>query len=233
MGKERDVNRTRNKLVAAALKEFAAKGLAGARTRSIARSAGVNERMIFYCFGSKEGLYRAVLREELAARTSLIELNPEDDFTASLVKGFRENCVHNDLVRIWQWEALDSRKGKLVAENERRSLARAQVSRLRRTKARGALPPEADEEMLLLASAALRIFPLALPQAARLIAGMEPLDPRFRRRWTACLEWIGGRLQARVTAGPSGRTVGRGKAEVSAAESKAQVSGFPKEALPS
>ena len=48
--------------------------------------------------------------------------------------------------------------------------------------------------MLLLVSAALRTFPLALPQVISLVTGMDPLDPEFRRKWTACLEWIGQRL---------------------------------------
>ena len=61
MRQQRDLNRTRERIMAAALKEFAANGFAGARTDAIARRAHVNERMIFYCFESKEGLYRAVL----------------------------------------------------------------------------------------------------------------------------------------------------------------------------
>ena len=57
-------------------------------------------------------------------------------------------------------------------------------------------PADADEEMLLLVSSALRAFPLILPQVVSLVTGMDPLDPEFRRKWTACLEWIGRRLFA-------------------------------------
>ena len=53
MARQRDLNRTRERIMAAAQKEFAASGLAGARTDAIACRARVNERMIFYCFGSK------------------------------------------------------------------------------------------------------------------------------------------------------------------------------------
>ena len=66
MGNDRDLNRTRRQLMKAALTEFAAKGFAGARTDAIARRAGVDERMIYYCFETKEGLYREVLRNKLA-----------------------------------------------------------------------------------------------------------------------------------------------------------------------
>jgi TetR/AcrR family transcriptional regulator len=44
-----------------ALEEFASSGYAGARTATIARRAGVNKQLIFHYFGSKAGLYRAVL----------------------------------------------------------------------------------------------------------------------------------------------------------------------------
>src|SRR5246127_2994486 len=86
MPQQRDLNRTRERIMAAAQKEFAASGFAGARTDAIARRAHVNERMIFYCFESKEGLYRALLAQKLAEKAALIE--PDEDFTAGLIKGF-------------------------------------------------------------------------------------------------------------------------------------------------
>jgi TetR/AcrR family transcriptional regulator len=193
---QRDLNRTRERIMAAAQKEFAAHGFAGARTDAIACRARVNERMIFYCFDSKEGLYRAVLAQKLSAKTAIMESTPDEDFTSSLVKGFAESCDDVDSLRMWQWEALDRSNRKLVAEEERRTYLQAEVARWRRAKAGGTLPPDADEEMLLLASVALRAFPLAMPQASSLITGMDPLDPEFRRRWSACLEWVGRRLFA-------------------------------------
>jgi TetR/AcrR family transcriptional regulator len=196
MSQQRDLNRTRERIMAAAQKEFAARGFAGARTDAIANRAHVNERMIFYCFDSKEGLYRAVLEQKLSAKTALIESTPDEDFTTSLVKGFGECCDNVDALRMWQWEALDSSNRKLVAEDERRAYFQAEVNRWRRAKANGLLPPDADEEMLLLVSSALRTFPLVLPQITSLVTGMDPLDPAFRRKWTACLECIGQRLFA-------------------------------------
>lgn len=54
---------TRQRILDAALKEFAHHGLAGARVDRIARSAGVNKAMIYYHFSSKENLYRETLGE--------------------------------------------------------------------------------------------------------------------------------------------------------------------------
>lgn len=46
-----------------ATREFAAKGLTGARVDEIAERMQTSKRMIYYHFGSKEGLYRAVLAD--------------------------------------------------------------------------------------------------------------------------------------------------------------------------
>ena len=67
----RDLNRTREKILAAALAEFSARGFAGARVDAIARRARVNKRMLYYCFGAKQDLYREVLRRKLAERSRM------------------------------------------------------------------------------------------------------------------------------------------------------------------
>jgi AcrR family transcriptional regulator len=60
-GTSRDPERTQSAILAAATKEFTAKGLGGARVDEIARRARVNKRMIYHYFGDKEGLYLASL----------------------------------------------------------------------------------------------------------------------------------------------------------------------------
>jgi TetR/AcrR family transcriptional regulator len=52
---------TRAAILHAAMHEFAEVGLAGARTGSIARAAGVNKALIHYYFKDKETLYTAAL----------------------------------------------------------------------------------------------------------------------------------------------------------------------------
>lgn len=59
----RDADATKQRILAAALAEFADKGLAGARIDVIAEVARSNKRMIYYYFDSKERLYVAVLEE--------------------------------------------------------------------------------------------------------------------------------------------------------------------------
>ncbi len=58
---------TRARILDAALREFAAHGLAGARTERIAEAAGVNKALLYYYFEGKEKLYIAAL-EAMAER---------------------------------------------------------------------------------------------------------------------------------------------------------------------
>ena len=58
-----DPDRTMADILAVALREFSDKGLAGARIDEIAAATRTSKRMIYYYFGSKEGLYVAVLED--------------------------------------------------------------------------------------------------------------------------------------------------------------------------
>ena len=58
-----DPARTMAEILAVATQEFAAKGLDGARIDEIAAATRTSKRMIYYYFGSKDGLYLAVLEE--------------------------------------------------------------------------------------------------------------------------------------------------------------------------
>jgi AcrR family transcriptional regulator len=53
---------SREKIVSVALREFSSKGLSGARVDRIARLAKTSKNMIYYHFGSKEGLYKEVMK---------------------------------------------------------------------------------------------------------------------------------------------------------------------------
>jgi AcrR family transcriptional regulator len=65
-GRPRAPQRTRESILAAATREFAARGLGGARVDAIARLAGANKRMLYHYFGDKEGLFLAVMERTYA-----------------------------------------------------------------------------------------------------------------------------------------------------------------------
>lgn len=60
-GRQRDAERTRAEILDTATAEFARAGFAGARVDVIAASTRTTKRMLYYYFGSKQGLYLAVL----------------------------------------------------------------------------------------------------------------------------------------------------------------------------
>jgi TetR/AcrR family transcriptional regulator len=56
-------DQTRKSILDAAIREFSAHGLSGARTEAIAESAGANKALLYYYFKSKSGLYAAAIEE--------------------------------------------------------------------------------------------------------------------------------------------------------------------------
>jgi len=197
MGKVRDLSRSRERILNAALQEFAARGFSGARTRAIGRRAAINEQMIFHCFGSKEGLYREVLHREMGRISTLLESREGADFASNLAFGYQAICAdpaQRGQLRMWQWEALEGKVSNLMAERERRAFLQAEVAQLRRAQLRGELPQDLSVEMILLATIGLRVAPVVLPQLARLITGLEEEDPKFRRKWSKFLKMLGERI---------------------------------------
>ena len=74
-----DPERTTADIIEIATREFAEKGLAGARIDVIAEATRTSKRMIYYYFGSKEALYRAVLEQSYSRiRTIEAQLHLED-----------------------------------------------------------------------------------------------------------------------------------------------------------
>lgn len=61
---------TRQLILDASAEEFARSGVDGARMQAIVKRAGVNERMVYHHFGSKQGLYEAVLADQRASIVS-------------------------------------------------------------------------------------------------------------------------------------------------------------------
>lgn len=74
----RDPEGTRRHILEAATEQFTRLGLAGARVDAIATAARTNERMLYYYFTSKEGLYVAVLEAmyaQVAEREGSLDLS--------------------------------------------------------------------------------------------------------------------------------------------------------------
>jgi len=60
---QRNPDRTRRRLLQAAIRLFAARGYHGVAVDQIVAAARVNKRMVYHYFGSKEAIYQAALHE--------------------------------------------------------------------------------------------------------------------------------------------------------------------------
>src|SRR5262245_60006378 len=64
---------SREKILTAAIEEFAARGFDGAKVDRIAHSAGVNKAMLYYHFRSKAALFLDILRTQFGAVADAVE----------------------------------------------------------------------------------------------------------------------------------------------------------------
>src|ERR1039458_4441407 len=141
----RNPKRSRERILAAALKEFAAKGFAGARVDSIARRAAINKRMLYHYFGNKVNLFREVLRLKMAKRQAWAETLSGDP-AESLTFWFEAACKDADWVRLLEWEALQSSEGKVIDEKQRLAAVARALKRIRQRQARGQKSSARSEE---------------------------------------------------------------------------------------
>jgi AcrR family transcriptional regulator len=109
----RDATATRARLLAAAVEEFAEHGLAGARVDRLAERAATNKQLIYAYFGSKDGLFDAVLA---AGVGQLVDLVPFDarDLPGYCQRLFDFTQAHPELVRLARWSTLE-RPGVLAS----------------------------------------------------------------------------------------------------------------------
>jgi AcrR family transcriptional regulator len=177
--------RTRERILAAALREFSDKGFAGARVDRIARRARVNKRMLYHYFGNKESLFREILARKVRERAQWAVTAP-DDTAESLVFWFDTACRDRDWVRLMEWEALGRAEGGMNGDAERRAAFRKGVAQVRERQGRGLLRADVDPGISFSPwSPSPRSPPLSRssrsssPGSVRPIARSPPGIPRF------------------------------------------------------
>ena len=191
----RNPEATRRRILSAALAEFASKGISGARVDRIATRSKTNKRMLYHYFGSKDGLYRAVLKQRLSDRKP-VAVEPGDEPTR-LVSIFDRLITSGDFLRLQMWEALErGPRGRIENEGERRATMAARVQAIRESQAAGRTAGDLDAELLVIAELALAAYPSAFPQIVRLVTGSGPDSPEFRARYRAFLQTLGDKLRA-------------------------------------
>jgi AcrR family transcriptional regulator len=101
-----DPARTMAEILAVATHEFADKGLTGARIDAIAAATRTSKRMIYYYFGSKDGLYLAVLEEAyrrmraIESDLRLDDLPPMDALQKLVAFTYDHHRDNEDFIRL-------------------------------------------------------------------------------------------------------------------------------------
>lgn len=97
---------TKENILEVATAEFVEAGLSGARVDSIAERTKTSKRMLYYYFGSKEGLYLAVLERAYAkiraleSRLQLESLAPEEAMRSLIFNTFDHDDANPDFVQL-------------------------------------------------------------------------------------------------------------------------------------
>ena len=105
---------TASRILAAAEQHFAAEGMAGARTEEIAAAAHANKAMLYYYFGNKRRLHRAVLENlfrQLHGKSIPSPANegcPTERLRAFVSGYFDFLATHPNYPRLVQREAMES-----------------------------------------------------------------------------------------------------------------------------
>ena len=208
MGKIRDSEHTKAKVLDAAAREFVQRGFDGASLADIARRARASKQLILHHFGSKEGLFHAVL--DVKFRAALQVADPQlEDPTTIIAERFRRRAGHLDYIRFLTWEAASGRTNQIPAHAVRQKRIAEFGAAIRRSHASGEFPAELDPALLQLAILALATYPMAFGQITQLVTGKLPTDPAFQRDWYDFLKIVGRRMLGGDEKAPSARPAKR------------------------
>jgi TetR/AcrR family transcriptional regulator len=167
--RQRDAERTRARILDAALEEFAAKGFAGARVSEIAARAGVNQQLIAYYFDSKDGLYQEIGRRWRAREASAF---PDDMPFGEMIRQYVRTSAEPGS-RFLAWQGLADTGADDADTEERNARLQHEVELLRARQRAGEIDDRVDPAALMLicmgAANALAVY----PQIARGIFGQD------------------------------------------------------------
>jgi TetR/AcrR family transcriptional regulator len=193
---------TRSRILDAALSEFAANGLAGARTEQIAAAAGVNKALLYYYFESKEKLYSAAL-EMVSARVRdrsmavfLRDASPGERMLRAALDHFDRILTQREFQTLMQHEMMRLHKGEagellILVKRIFAPLHAMFQSMVREGIASGELI-EADWLQMVLTALGGNVFYFLSAPIWRHILPFEPLDPdALRARRVATVQFLG------------------------------------------
>jgi len=206
----RDSERTQAAILAAATEEFARHGLGGARVDRIALRARTNKRMLYYYFGSKDGLFLAVLEATYARiraaeeALSLLDVGPEEAIARLVRFTWEYYLAHPEFLTLLNSENLH-RASHLRRSSEVRTMNSPVIETLGEVLARGeraaAFRKGVDALQLYISIAALSYFYLGNNHTLTAVFGRDLATPRARRaRLAHMVDMVLGYLRAQAPA---------------------------------
>ncbi|MGP4018016.1 TetR family transcriptional regulator [Saccharopolyspora sp. 5N708] len=171
----RNAEATRARIFEAAIAEFAAYGIAGARVDRIAKQAHANKQLIYAYFGSKDALFSEVLNRTMDELASEIPIEG-DDLPGYVDRLAAYHVANPHVLRLLLWEALERGESGVLPDSERSAHYREKTGSVRRAQETGKVTDEFDPGMLALLSVGMISWPLAVPQLLRLFHGSAKLE---------------------------------------------------------
>lgn len=169
---------TRDRILEAATREFAAHGIAGARIERIVADARTNKAQLYGYFGNKEALFDAIFTGSLERIVNVVPIDATD-LADWAVRLYDEYLRRPDLIRLATWARLERRPaGHLVDDTDRlddhklRAIADAQTTGL-------VCPGDPFDVMALVISMSMAWSPVSNVYAA---TAEEPRETHDRRR---------------------------------------------------
>ncbi len=195
-------DQTRARILEAALQEFSAHGLAGARTEQIAEAAGVNKALLYYYFDSKEKLYEAALDmaagrvRDRSMAVFLREASPGERVLRIALDHFDRIVSQGEFQRIMQQEMMRLHKGEsgalpILVKRVFGPIQAMFQAMVREGIASGELI-DVDWLQIPLAAMGANVFYFLSAPVWRMVLTFEPLDPEVLiARRKAAIEFLG------------------------------------------
>ena len=197
----RNAEATKERILAAALAEFSAHGIAGARVDRIAQAARCNKNLIYIYFEDKETLFTTVLQKHL------VRIHEEQPFTPDDLPGYAAKVfdwaqANPDLMRLLAWSALEQ---QAKGHAERVEALSAKVAALTEAQHAGRVGTAFPPDFLLIA-----VMSLATAWSAASPFGPS-VNPRAAERQAALRESLIEAVRLLANAGKDSGTRGRGR----------------------
>ena len=205
----RDADRTREKILRAAMTEFAAHGFGGARMEAIAERGEVDKKLIYYYFAAKDELFLAVLEQTYAdiraaeRQLHLEASDPLDAISALVAFTWHYYLAHPEFLALLNSENMHG-AGHLKRSRSIRQMnspvIEALAGVLERGERSGELRSGIDAMQLYISIAGLAYFYLSNNHTLSAVFGRELMTPAAHRGRLAHMCEL---IHAYVAAAPS------------------------------